>query len=275
MIIQSLWEQYYDTVKHKPSGKVRHYYWRKLEPFFSQCKVTDVTERLCRDYFQSRIPEVTASTVWGELSLLRTCLNWGRRRGLIAPYSYDVWLPTPNRPRERRLTKDEVKSILNECILPHTRLFTLLLISTACRASAALDLTWDRVNFDSGLIDLRKPVDGQPEGKGRAVVPMTQSLRTALLEAKEKATTDYVIEYQGQRVYDAYNAFKQACIRAGVGWAHPHILRHSAATWMVESGVPMSEVARFLGHSDSVITERVYAKYRPGYLLKAASTLEM
>jgi len=179
------------------------------------------------------------------------------------------------RPREKRLSRDQVKSVISECKLPHTRLFTLLLISTACRATAALDLTWDRVDFNSGLIDLRRPVDGQPEGKGRAVVPMTQSLRTALLEAKKHASTNYVIEYQGQRVYDAYNAFKQACIRAGVGWAHPHLLRHSAATWMVEDGVPMSEVARFLGHSDSVITERVYAKYRPNYLQRAASSLEI
>jgi len=275
LIVQALWESYYESVKHKPSGKVRQYYWNKLQPFFGQHKVSEINEQLCRSYYEDRIRSVSPSTIWGELSLLRTCLNFGRRKRLIEPYSFDVWLPTPNRPRDRRLTKEQVKKVLDKCIAPHTKLFVLLLISTACRASAALDLTWDRVDFNSGLIDLRKPVDGQPEGKGRAVVPMTQSLRTALLEAKEKATTPYVIEYAGQRIKDGYNGFKRACVEAGVPWAHPHILRHSAATWMAEDGIPMPEIARFLGHSDSIITERIYAKYRPNYLRNAASSLEI
>ena len=36
----------------------------------------------------------------------------------------------------------------------------------------------------------------------------------------------------------------------------------------------MSEIAQLLGHSDSQITERVYAKFSPTYLRKAAEALE-
>ena len=32
---------------------------------------------------------------------------------------------------------------------------------------------------------------------------------------------------------------------------------------MAEAGVPMSVIAQYLGHSDSRLTERVYAQYSP------------
>ncbi len=35
----------------------------------------------------------------------------------------------------------------------------------------------------------------------------------------------------------------------------------------------MSEIAQYLGHSNTAITEKVYARYRPEYLKKAASVL--
>jgi integrase len=275
MFISSIWEQYKETLHNKPSQKVRQYYWNVLEKDFAKLAPSDVTENVCKKYVAKRTESVSVSTAWGELSLLRTMLNWAVRKQMIPPFSYDVQLPTPNPPREGRLTRDEFTRLLESCVKPHTRLFVLLLISTACRASAALDLTWDRVDFKRGLIDLRSPYSRTLGKKGRAVVPMTDSLRTALLEAKEKATTQYVVEYAGQRVHDAYNGFKRAAVAAGLPWVHPHLLRHTAATWMAEAEVPMSEIASYLGHNDSVITERVYAKYRPSYLRKASGALEV
>lgn len=52
----------------------------------------------------------------------------------------------------------------------------------------------------------------------------------------------------------------------------PHTLRHTAATWMVAGGVPLGEVARYLGDSERT-TERVYAKHSPDYLRGAARVL--
>jgi integrase len=275
MNIATIWDQYKETLHNKPSQKVRQYYWNVLEKDFGSLAPSDVTEDSCKKYVAKRTESVSVSTAWGELSLLRTMLNWAVRKQLIRAFSYDVQLPTPNPPREGRLTREQFSLLLQSCAKPHTRLFVLLLISTACRASAALDLTWDRVDFKRRLVDLRSPYSAIRGRKGRAVVPMTDSLRTALLEAKEKASTQYVIEYAGQRVHDAYNGFKRAAVAAGLPWAHPHLIRHTAATWMAEADVPMSQIARYLGHNDSIITERVYAKYSPSYLRKASGALEV
>jgi integrase len=41
----------------------------------------------------------------------------------------------------------------------------------------------------------------------------------------------------------------------------PHILRHSAAVHMVESGISFAETAQFLGHASEAMTFRVYGRF--------------
>jgi integrase len=53
------------------------------------------------------------------------------------------------------------------------------------------------------------------------------------------------------------------------------LLRHTAAVLMAENGVPMSEISQYLGHNSTETTERVYARYSPDYLRKAAGVLNL
>ena len=146
-------------------------------------------------------------------------------------------------------------------------------MKTAGRVSALLELTWDRVNLDTRRIDLRDP-DRPRTRKGRARLPINDWLLPALQEAKTAAVSPYVIEWGGMRVNSVKKGIAAAARRAGVKCS-PHVLRHTAAVWMAESGVPMSEVAQYLGHTDSRTTERVYARFSPEYLQGAAQALEL
>ena len=49
-----------------------------------------------------------------------------------------------------------------------------------------------------------------------------------------------------------------ACRKAGLPSVSPHTLRHSAATTMLEAGIPIHVVSRQLGHSSINITVDVY-----------------
>jgi integrase len=64
-------------------------------------------------------------------------------------------------------------------------------------------------------------------------------------------------------------------IAAGLEGVTPHTLRHTVATLLVRAGVPLIEVSKLLGHKDSRITERVYAKFSPDYLKRAIETLSI
>ena len=86
--------------------------------------------------------------------------------------------------------------------------------------------------------------------------------------------TGYVIQYNSRPVKDVKKAFARACIDAGLNNVTPHTLRHTAASWMVQKGVTFAKVARYLGHSDSSTTERIYAHHAPDYLEDARAAFD-
>ena len=208
------------------------------------------------------------ATVIRELGALRAALHWAIREHWIdrAPaFRMPVAVPAA---RDRWLTKDEAARLLRACTAPHLRLFVLLALTTAARRQAIAELTWDRVDLKVGLVDYG-PGRGR---KRRAIVPITDRLVEALDQARGVATTEYVVEFRARPAGNLKKSFAVACGRAGLAGVTPHTLRHTAATWMVNDGVPLAEVARFLGTTKAMV-EEVYGKHSPDYLRRAAKAL--
>lgn len=148
----------------------------------------------------------------------------------------------------------------------------LLMLTTAGRIGALLELTWDRVDLDRRIIRLA-PHDIGPK-KGRATVPINDSLATALHTAQASALSRHVIEWGGHRVGSIKTGFNAAVKRVGIAHCTPHDLRRTAGRFMAEAGVPIDEIAQYLGHSNPNITRSTYGQFSPDYLRKAASALE-
>jgi len=260
---------YLEDRKHHATGyKTLEYNWKALKPFFGGFAADQIDRSQCRRYASARVAMgVGPGTIRRELGTLRAGVRWAR------PLARAVFLfPANPQPKERHLTRDEYRALIAAGEKePHIKLFAILALSTAGRAQAILDLTWDRVDFERGIIRLSGEAGRR---KGRATVPMTQEARNALLMAKEGALSDFVIEWAGHKVGSVKKGFAAACRRAGIAGVTPHVLRHSAAVWMAEAGVSMPEIAQYLGHSNSRTTEMVYARFSPDYLRKASKALE-
>jgi integrase len=177
-------------------------------------------------------------------------------------------LPPKPRPRDRHLSAEEARRLINESKMPHVRLYLLLALHTAGRPSSILDLTWDRVDFERGIIRLDNPARDRT-AKGRATIPLSPAIEPALRVAKAAALARYVIEWNGQKVESIKGAVKRTARRAMIDGVTPYVLRH----WMAEAGVPMTEIAQYMGHNSTVVTERTYARFSPDYLRKAASAI--
>lgn len=247
----------------------QHTAWKALDPHFGALYPEQVDRATCRLYAKRRAAQGRSrGTVATELRALRAGLRWHDPRTPAV-----VEIPSTPPPRERFLTPDEYEALVAGCEDHHVRLFVILAYATAGRAKAILDLTWDRVDFDRGLIRLATGGPGERR-KGRATVPMTERARKALLEAREIGASEHVIEWGGRQVRSVRKGFATACRNAGLVGVTPHTLRRTAAVRMAEAGVPMVEVAQFLGHDDARTTERIYARFSPNYLRKAAKALE-
>lgn len=207
-------------------------------------------------------------TLRTELAMLRAALNWAHREGWISRVP-QFELPPPSRPRQRWLTRDEAERLLAATDVLHMRIFVLLGLYTAARAGAILELTWDRVDFDRGIIDFGH---GPSSNKSRAVVPMHDRLRAPLLAARDRRRTNFVLEWRAKRIASISFGFRALAERAGVPGTTPHTLRHTAASWMAHAGVPLEQIAAFLGNSPSVVA-RHYVHHQPGYLDRAVQAL--
>jgi len=106
-------------------------------------------------------------------------------------------------------------------------------------------------------------------------VPINNSLGQALHESYRFAMRDYVIEWNGQRVFNIRQGLHKVAARAGIRDVSPHVFRHTAAVWMAEAGVSMNEIAQYLGHTNTFTTEKVYARYSTDFLTSAAAALEI
>jgi len=247
--------------------------WRALVTRFGGMPAEQVSVEDCRAHIAARrkagIQDGTLNTELGHLSIV---LNWGVKRHLIE-HKFVVEKPGRPTPKTDHLTREQCSALIRAAHVPHIKTFIILALGTAGRNAALLSLTWDRVNFQTGLIDLVDPTTTAPT-KRRAVVPMNQMVRTQLELAKKASLSDYVVEWAGERVTSVRRALTLAGNKAGVPSVSPHMLRHSAAVHMIEDGVDLLLVSQFLGHSSVKITADVYARYSPTFLKKAAAALE-
>jgi len=245
--------------------------WKQAQATFGHLRPDQITRELCRTYRDRRYAAGRkANTVRKELEVVRAALNF-HKRGAQAIFE----LPSPPPPKERYLSKLEAVRLLRGARrYPHVRAFIALSLATAARQSALLELTWDRVDMERRIITLALGDSQDQRRKARAKVPMNRRAYRYLKVLQAASTCPHVIEWGSHRVLSIKKGFAKAAERAGIEGITPHTLRHTAASWMAEAGIPMFEIAKFMGHTDSRITERKYAHLSPGHLSKAAKALD-
>lgn len=247
--------------------------WKALEPHFGAKEATSITVADCRTYTAERLKDgKKEGSIHTELGHLRSVLVWAFKNNLISRAPH-IERPAKPDPKSDYLTRDEATRLLDAAQAPHIRVAIMLMIGTGARNTAALELTWDRVDFERKMIHLRNPFEKR-RLKGRASTPMNGKLAAVLQEAHKLALSPFVVEWAGGPVKSIKKGIKTAGAAIGRPDASPHMLRHSAAVWLAEDGHSMDEIAQFLGHGNSRITAKVYARYSPDYLRKLASSLE-
>lgn len=266
--IGDLWKAYRKEKDGRRIAVTMGFEWKKMEPFFGNLLPSQLTVDHCRAYAGARrAMKKHDGTIWTELGHLRTVLRWA-----LKDKAPDVERPSKPPPKERWLTEGEIGKLLAAPKAHHIQLAILLMLSTAGRIGAILELEWDRVDMERETVNLRTTETGPR--KGRAIVPMNAGLKAALTHARGAALTKHVIEWAGESVKSIKTGFKAACALAKLEGVTPHTLRHTAAVHLAANGTPMTRIAQYLGHSNTHQTEKVYARFAPDHLREEAAILD-
>lgn len=299
LTIDELWPVYFGKqLKAGPSETAGEFAWKNLQPFFGSKTVTEVSQMAVDSYVQRRTSGQLGrlslpQTCRRELQYLMACLRFCAhpKQKLFAPALIEaVELPEAGEARDRWLKTLEIQKLLNAAAemrhgdrLSRGERFLWLALETAGRKQALLDLTWDRVDFETKVVHLDVP-GRRKTSKGRASVPISKSLLPVLQRAAKEATGDLVLDNKGAM----WATIQHIVIRAGLASRRdnkvpagskpkatgisPHVLRHTAATHMARRGVPLWIIAKILGNS-LLMVEKVYAKHCPDDLREAVNMI--
>jgi integrase/recombinase XerD len=151
------------------------------------------------------------------------------------------------------------------------------LYGTGARVSEAVGLDELDLDLTDGVTVLTGKGDKQrvvPLG-GAAVAAIRTWLQDRAGLRTPQAGGSVFLSLRGRRLtrQSAWAIVRSAAIRAGIppDRVSPHVLRHSAATHMIEGGADLRSVQELLGHA-TIATTQIYTRVSPQHLLEVYAT---
>lgn len=132
------------------------------------------------------------------------------------------------------------------------------------RGNEVTSLTIDDIDWRKGLIKLHHNKNRRedqlplPAKTGRAIVNYLRNGRPATVSRSVFVLHRAPIGRE-VKITTVTNVIRRAFLRAGLPYKGTHVLRHTAATFMIQNGVPLKEVADILRHQ-SIDTTQIYTK---------------
>ena len=169
---------------------------------------------------------------------------------------------------------DKLIDFYNHDLFISSRNKTLIdfMYSTGCRVSEIINVEESDIDLEEAFVRL--------EGKGskqrivplgsKVVINLENYLPLRNKDRKNKNNKLFISKsYKNLDRTAVFRIIKSTGVKAGINKElYPHILRHSAATHMLEGGCDLRTVQEFLGHS-SVSTTQIYTKVTKAFLEEA------
>jgi integrase len=262
-----------------------------LLPVFGKVKLAAITpDDVARFVAQRQVAGASGAYVAGNLRPLNGVLKLALRRGLITANPVVALLPEERpkvKKRKRRAwTPNEIKRLLAAArelgsrvgnIFDYTPIITVA-IYTGLRLGELLGLRWQDVDLENGVIHVRhqlcretRTLVAPKTDAGVRDVPipaaLVRYLRRFRLESKYSQGDHFVfcskkgtpLEHRNvaQRGFEAA-AERAGLNRPGEDKLTTHDLRHAFASVIAHHGFAAVDLAVFMGHTDSRVTQETY-----------------
>ncbi|WP_068446084.1 tyrosine-type recombinase/integrase [Providencia heimbachae] len=226
--------------------------------------------------------QVTTATKAKHLAIMKSLLRTAEREWKWLEKSPVIKVPTVREKRVRWLEYHEAQRLIRECPEPLKSVVTFA-IATGLRRSNIINLEW-------GQIDMQRKVawiNPEDSKSGQAIGVALNDTSCQVLKAqignhhkwvfvhtdpKKRPDGTLTPSVRKMRV-DSNTAWRTALKRAGIENFRFHDLRHTWASWLIQSGVPLS-VLQEMGGWESVDMVRRYAHLAPNHLTEHAKQID-
>ena len=250
-----------------------------LRHHFGMRTLAEINGAACRAYLAERGSSPAARR---ELEDLRAAINYHRKEGLCSQI-VSVWLPEKSPARDRWLTRAEAARLVwsawrhrdrqnfragDRRTRKHLARFILVGLYTGTRAGAICGASFER-RKGFGFVDLergvfyRRPAGARDTKKRRTPVRLPDPLLDHMRRWRANGQT-FVVEWNGKPVAKVSGAFRRAAREIGLEDVTPHTLRHTAATWGMQRGADVWQLAGYLGMTLETLTG-TYGHHHPDF----------
>lgn len=223
--------------------------------------LADVTRRELRAFLFQAGRGRSPATLARHVSAIKAFYRWALKLGYIDPDPADgLRPPKVGRRLPRFLSIEEASRVCEEGATasehsPRDRAVVELLYSSGLRVSEAASLDRADVDLERGIVMVR-----QGKGGKERHVPLGSAAAEALRDyfATTPGADPVFLNHRGGRLStrSMYDIVRRAGEAAGVPRVHPHALRHSFATHLLDSGADLRAIQEMLGHSSLSTTQR-------------------
>jgi integrase/recombinase XerD len=206
------------------------------------------------------------------IRLIRASLDFFIRNVLEKDFAIaNIPLPKKKKTLPKVLSKEEIKLMIDSIKNLKHKLIIKLLYSSGLRLQELINLKKSDIDPSRNIIAVR-----QGKGKKDRITILSEKLEKDLMSyfCNNKFHTDYVFEGRGGK-------YSKKSVQKVIGNASksldkkvtPHMLRHSFATHLLESGVDIRYIQKLLGHSN-LETTQIYTHVATNNLTKIKSPLD-
>lgn len=308
MLFSDYCAEYVESLKTTLSPHVYdlycHHYIKIFKEYFDKRKLRliDITEEEINGFYEDRRAKGLKNLTLKHYNcVLRPALRKAYKDKIIPDNPFDfIESMKKEKSKISFYDKNEMKALF-EVMRGHKLEIPFMLAAYyGFRRSEVLGLRWSAIDFEHKLISInhkmlvvRKTVylmDELKTATSYRTLPLIPAIEEALLKHRaqieenkkfygntyDNRYIDYVcVEENGKIVYPDHmtKLFNKLLKENGLRPIRLHDLRHSCASNMLASGVPMKEIQEWLGHSNFSTTADVYSHLDFSAKVKAATTI--
>ena len=244
--------------------KVRHAkYWR---PIFGGKPVSSITGEMISNNLpthnaKNKAPLAPATINKYRKTILRA-LSLAQKNNWIASVPY-VGKQKEPKIRVRWVTKPQAQELLKAISPKWLKDVCLFALLTGARRTEILTMTWDKIDFNNKIAIVSNDI--AKNEKARSLLLNDEAI--ALLKSRRLINKNYVfVNSKNNHINDIdRRAFNRATEKCNIDDFHFHDLRHTWASWHVQSGTPLFTLKE-LGGWETLEMVKKYAHLNADHL---------
>ena len=249
-------------------------YHSHIKQAFASTKVSQITKRQVQAFHDNlRNQGLANSTCNRYLQLIKSSINVGINvMEVIDIKNPAVGIPLfPEEGKERYLNKEELSRLLPVLKNDEGQIAKIsrFLLATGLRLGECLNCKWEHIDIDNKVMVIPS---SRSKSKKTASIPLNDAAVQVLGECDREIDYPFANLKTGQPFVSPKKGFQKLMKKAGLEGITFHVLRHTAASIMINSGRSLYDVQRVLRHSSSTVTEK-YSHLSPESVMAASDTI--